>query len=290
MRIVQIFSLLSIISFTFNSVFADQRSFAVFSDVGQFGTNYKLDELKDSLYHFEENRIVMSGDLVYERGESHWEVWGDWMEDFNFYAVAIGNHNQGYDKLSEVFGLPGEYYAINGEFYKFIVLNSDNEENAVVQANFLEEELENSEKLFNIVVYHHPFATISDYHEWEERWDFHQATVPIILKHRNKISAMIFGHDHVASVLEIGTIPVFISAAGVDNRRARYYDYYDEERDIQVKTHWNYRDGRYWLRMNLDSESREMNFDYIKIKDNSIDCSVKVDSNNSVKIQDNCWG
>lgn len=269
------------------TISARTQSFAILSDAGQFNEN--IDYLKDSLLKFGEKRLIMAGDHVYEHGKPHQEIWGSWHNDFDFYAVALGNHHQGYDKLESFFGLPGEYYAVASEGHRFIVLNSDNKQNVEEQTRFLEMELESADEPFVFVLYHHPFASISSLHHWKERENFHRQTLPILQKYKDKIFAMFFGHDHIASAMTIDGIPVFLAASTFQSRQSTYHDYLDQDRGIHVKTHWNYLTGRYWLRMQLEFELERARFDYIRVGKDEIDCTIFLKQDKKMDVQKNCW-
>ena len=231
----------------------------------------------------------MAGDHVYEHGKPHREIWGSWLDDFNFFAVALGNHHQGYDKLKSFFGMPGEYYSKAGEGYRMIVLNSDNKKNVDQQAQFLEQELELATEPFLFIMYHHPFASISSFHSWKEREYFHQKTLPILQKYREKIFAMFFGHDHISSAMEMDGIPVFLAASTFQSRESTYHDYVEQDRGIRVKTRWNYMTGRYWVRMVLDFESEQARFDYIRVDRNEVDCTINLGTDHRMVVEENCW-
>ena len=109
--------------------------------------------------------------------------------------------------------MPAEFYSrVLNDTARFIVLNSDNSANVKEQAAFLDKELQAAQMIF--VVFHHPSLTVAhNGHIWTEKKAFQQAVRPIFAKYRAKITALIVGHDHLASLHHFDDLPVVLSAA-----------------------------------------------------------------------------
>lgn len=192
--------------------------------------------------------MIHAGDLVNSRSGNLDDEWGEWFDAGSWplamvnQVVASGNHE--YIKVNE--DTPQEYrqlvpqyskqfgIAQNGPegfrdtaFYtdyqgvRFIVLNSteatDNEAQAIVQAKWLKQVLQNNKSRWTIVVYHHPMVSVSKGRD-----------NPILRKHwqplleQYGVDLVLQGHDHTygryqpkADTLPEGQGPVYVvSVAG----------------------------------------------------------------------------
>ncbi len=103
---------------------------AIMGDAGEAGAD--LNALKRSVMREGISSIIMPGDNLYSG--TYASVWNDWKKSgLNFDIVAIGNHNDGYENEIAYFNMPAEYYSVKKDGARFIVLNSDNEENVAEQ-------------------------------------------------------------------------------------------------------------------------------------------------------------
>jgi hypothetical protein len=169
---------------------------SLLGDAGRWNASTK--KLKESMERVGVRSLVMPGDNLYSG--TYDSAWGPWFKSgFDFPVVAIGNHNDGYQKEIQFFSMPSEIYAktLDG-FLKFIVLNSDNKKNVDTQMDFLNKELAGATEPFVFVVYHHPTYTLTKDHTWPERREFQDAIRPVLSKYRQKITAVVLGHDHIA--------------------------------------------------------------------------------------------
>lgn len=180
-------------------------------------------------------------------------AWRPWLDEgFQFPVVAIGNHNSGYRKEIQFFGLPGETYSyvIDGRA-RLIVLNSDNKKTVKQQMRFLEEELMASREAMNFIVYHHPTYTMTKDHTWTERREFQIAIRPLLKKYRSKLTAVILGHDHIATIGHYDDLPYLLSGAGQNMRKGYVRD--DFQDGTHVRTEWVVGGFPVWMRLELES-------------------------------------
>lgn len=267
-----------------------EQTFAVFSDVGQFQPH--LGYLMSSLKRSNIKDIVMAGDNVYEHGLGHQIVWNTWRENFNFFGVAIGNHHQGYQQAINFFKLPGEYYTRIRKDIRIIVLNSDNMNNVDQQAVFLEHVLKNAVEKFVFVTFHHSPVTISRKHDWKEREQFANKILPILLRYKQKITAVFVGHDHQSSLYQVNGLLFILAASAYQNRESYYSNYVDNDRGINVKTLWNYLSGRMWLKVTTNSKNGSVLFSFIEIDKKIVECSFSLPPGQhprKVIINQDCW-
>jgi len=278
---------LFISTFFLSISFADDvYTFGVFGDVGQFGPRF--DHMKSSLLKSKIKNLIVTGDNIPDFSYSHEEVWKGWKEQFNFFAVAIGNHHQGYAKEVSYFSLPGEYYAKKMGQVKVIVLNSDNEKTVDQQADFLEKELDQASEKFLFINFHHPFVDFPNVHGWKERYYFHMRIDPILLAYKDKITSVFHGHAHLASVYSVEAIPVFVASSGFEMKQTQIYSYYDTERNFQLSPHWMYNGGRYWLRVDANASDGTVWFNYVNTDLDKVTCSLVLNEKRLTP-QENCF-
>ena len=183
--------------------------------------------------------IILPGDNIYDTSLQYTDVWGPWLsENLKPFVVGLGNHHRSIEEEIDFFNMPGKYYSVVEQSIRFIVLDSETLTDLDEQANFLEQELETSKETFNVIVYHHPSATVSYRHGWKEREAFHLKVKPIFDKYEEKINLIINGHDHIASLFTFGEIPVVVSGAVFETRPAPAFNYTREFDGLKVKTIW----------------------------------------------------
>ncbi len=248
-------------------------SYAVIGDAGLW--NAKTRGVRDSIHRADIHDLVMPGDNLY-RGRSYDTHWAPWREKgFTFPVVAIGNHNGGYAEEIEYFGMPGEFYSVHPEpGVLFIVLNSDNTRSIRRQTEFLRKELTQAREKLIFVVFHHPFATISPRHEWEEKEDFHLSTTPLLLAWRNKITAVLLGHDHLATWFEMDGLQAFVSGAAHEVLATQPVT--GRQRGLRIKTQCLLGSQPSWLRLETDPKNGIAHFDFIRAQDDTIQCSASL--------------
>lgn len=247
--------------------------------------NQHSESVRNSLMQDKVMDIIMPGDNIYDPNQTYHDVWKNWMEvGFRFPIVALGNHSHSYEDEMRYFGMPGEFYTkVIGEM-KFIVLNSDNKNTVREQAEFLQQELESASEKFIFLVYHHPPFNLR--HSWQERAEFQLATRPIILKNQKKITAILVGHDHIASLVEMDQIPVIVSGAAFESFEIPYQNHSMD--GIQVKTLWSSK-GKffYWTRMDVDDEEGTVWINFVSNDQRRVKCSVRI-APKPLLVRNNC--
>ncbi len=249
---------------------ADAHSFAIIGDAGLWNSHTR--GVRDSISKNGITDLILPGDNLYIG--TYELAWRPWTE-FRFPVVAIGNHHGGYDAEVKYFKMPGEYYVQDiGTDLRFLVLNSDNTSTASEQATWLDINLENSQAKFNFLVFHHPPFSITKNHKWKEREKFHKNVLPIILKHKHKIDALIVGHDHIASLLTLDELPMIVSGATHEFLNASPVNHVD--RDVHVQTRWLFQPAAFWVRMDIDTEADDIQLNFVHAKTNQSQCSVGI--------------
>lgn len=258
---------------------------AVVGDGGYINANSR--SVRESISRAGVTQLVLPGDNLYSG--SHETVWAPWQSaGMTFDVVAIGNHNGGgaYKKEIAFFGLPGEYYSRVVNKARFIVLNSDNNSKAGEQAAWLEQELLRANESLIFLVYHHPTYTVSKDHKWEEKRDFQLALRQLIWKHRAKITALLVGHDHLASFIHFGDLPVVLSGAVQDVRTDGPVDYTSD--GVRIKTAWFFDRKPYWARLTFRDAGDEAVVEFIRAMDDRVSCTANLRTGAPMSLQSNC--
>lgn len=242
---------LVLVSLFAQPAWAGMQSYGVLGDAGK--TNRWVKTVRSSLKKAGVSRLVLPGDNIYSFWRSYAGVWEPWREmGFTFDVVALGNHNKGYDREMAYFQMPGEYFSVVQEDARFIVLNSDRESSVEEQGEFLEQELSAAREKFVFIVYHHPTFTVSKFHDWQEKYDFQLMIRPLISKYRDRITALLVGHDHIATVVDLGGVPMIVSGAAADARAGKRVSV--RESGVEIRTRWLAEKGIYWARLDLSAE------------------------------------
>ena len=243
--------------------------------------------VRRSLLRSRVQRLIMPGDNLYFPLVTTYEsAWGPWRDQgFEFPIVALGNHFLSYEAEMTYFGMPAEYYSHVEGSSLFIVLNSDNETTIEQQARFLRAELDASLSQFVFIVYHHPPVTISRRHDWREKEEFHNVIRPIIERYRDKVTAIIVGHDHVAGVYELNGIPMIVSGGAVEalpTGTARL-----RQGSVKVETRWVYQGKPTWTRMDVVPDQNEVWINFLEIGRERVTCSALI-TTRPVRLRSNC--
>lgn len=266
---------------------AAEIQMAIVGDAGSWNSNAKA--VRDSIVRANVVDLIMPGDNNYMEDPKYYApVWQNWSKvGLNFDVVALGNHHGGYDNEIRFFKMPGEAYTKNkSRDVKFIVLNSDNNKAAARQGTWLDSELEAAGEEFVFLVFHHPSYTVSRDHKWEEKRNFQLAVRPVIWKHRKKITALIVGHDHLATILHFDDLPVILSGATHHVRRDRPRD--ELQQNVRVKTDWYFDNQPYWAKLQIDDQSNSAWVHFIRAKDDAVACSMKLVTGQRGDPQKNC--
>lgn len=258
---------------------------SLLGDAGRWNASTK--KLKESMERVGVKSLVMPGDNLYKGTyEAAWEPW--FKAGFDFPIVAIGNHNDGYQKEIQFFSMPAEVYSktVDG-FLKFIVLNSDNKKNIDMQMEFLNSELAAAVEPFVFVVYHHPTYTLTKDHTWPERREFHVAIRPILAKHRQKITAVVLGHDHIASMGHFGDLPYILSGAGQNLRRGSAID--NVQAGVRVKSEWLKAEEEIWIQLEASAKSQVVELRAIRAKDDRVLCTAQMATGQVAQFGADCY-
>lgn len=255
-------------------VFAkDESSYAFIADAGVW--NSKTQSVRDSIHSAGISKIIMAGDNIYDTRQSYSDVWKSWFNSgFQFPVVAIGNHSRGYAEEMQFFNMPGEFYSWVDSNARFLVLNSDHEDTADRQAVWLAQELEQAHEQFIFIVYHHSPVTLTTRHFWQEKKRFHEATVPVILKHQSKITAILVGHDHIASLVDFAGLPLVVSGSVFESRQSLPVD--SQEHGFSFKTQWLFRAESYWTRLDLSASSGEVWLSFVRANSQEVSCRARI--------------
>jgi hypothetical protein len=261
--------------------------FAVLGDAGQWEKNTQLS--RDSMLALKATHLVMPGDNIYsgKSYDAHWKPFAD--KGFTFDAVAIGNHTLGYKAETAYFKMPGEHYSkLLGDVARFIVLNSDNTANVSEQAKFLDQELQKAREQLVFVVFHHPSYTVANHgHVWTDKKDFQLAVRPLFVKHRAKITALLLGHDHLASLLHFDDLPAVVSGAAREVRQDSPVS--REQSGVSVKTAYYFESVPTWVMLTINPDQpHEASVDFVRSSDNKLTCSARLITGKRAELSSNC--
>lgn len=259
------------------NTFADDVQFAIMGDAGRWNNNTKM--LLDSMTQLNVKKLMMPGDNLY--AGTYEQQWGPWKAaGFTFDLVAIGNHSAGYAKEVAFFEMPGEFFAKeynNGDIL-YLVLNSDNTNSKIInqQMTWLKAQLEASKAPQIYLLYHHPSLTVAR-HWWTEKMAFQLKLHKILKTYRNKITALIVGHDHIAALMHFHNLPVIISGSTQSPRDEKPVN--NTQQGVKVTTQIHLDTVPYWIMQNATSTVLAANtseFFFIRGKDSKVMCKAVV--------------
>lgn len=263
---------------------AEIQTYAVIGDAGLWNDN--THRVRDSILNSRIQSLVLPGDNLYDPKKTYDETWRPWrLAGFRFDVVAVGNHLRSYDEEVRYFEMPGEYYTRSRNGVLWIVLNSDNEATAVLQEQWLSAVLSRAKEKTIFLTFHHPTYTVTPFHPWTEKRRFQEGLRRVLWQYRNRVTALVVGHDHVASLLKLNEIPMIVSGAAMEQRDAAPVNY--AEAGTLVQTQWLYPGRPHWTRLDVDSLSGETWVNFVDVDLNFVDCSVRV-SPRPFLFRDNC--
>lgn len=275
MKTIRIFLILLFVT----SAQADVFRFAVIGDGGEWNSMSR--KVRDSIVRSGIRDLVLPGDNTYSEflGRRGYEnAWSPWYSlGFRTSVVAIGNHNSSYSTETAFFNMPGEYYAKTFSDrqgvpkVRFIVLNSDNENTVAQQSRFLTEQLQSAVEPFVFIVYHHPTYNTGGQHNWTQKEAFQRAVRPLLQRFAAKISAVLVGHDHIASAYRWGSVKAYCSGAVHETRRASHNNETASD-GVVVETLYMFPSrakSGYWLRLEADSDSGELQSTFVRANDDA---------------------
>lgn len=266
---------------------AETLSFAIIGDAGEW--TEEAESVRDSILRTEVRSLVIPGDNLYRTREGYDSAWLPWSsKGFTYDVVAVGNHNAGMKKEVRYFGMPKDYYSkVYPGVARFIVLNSNAWLNVGKQMKFFERQLESATEPLVFLVYHHPTYTLANHgHFWQERFLFQLAIRPLLWKHRSKLTALIVGHDHLATLLHYDDLPVILSGAVKEVRKDGPVHY--QRGRVHVKTDWYFDSTPHWVRLDLDAATGKARAHFIRSSDDQVGCSFGLQTGIPASLDTNC--
>ena len=262
---------------------ASSTEFAVIGDAGKTTNNSK--KVRDSIIRQNVFQLILPGDNLYS--STYQSVWQPWTSaGMTYEIVAIGNHNGGYSNEIAFFQMPSEYYTEVIEGARFIVLNSDNNGTGSQQAAWLDKQLSQANESIIFLVYHHPTYTISRFHTWQEKAQFQKSIRPIIWKYRSKLTALLVGHDHLASILHFNDLPVILSGAVQEVRKDGPVN--NVQDGVKVQTAWYFDSTPHWAKLSWDLSTGAAQVQYTRATDDVVTCTAFLGTGQKAQLQADC--
>ncbi|MGE0633304.1 MAG: metallophosphoesterase [Pseudobdellovibrionaceae bacterium] len=254
--------------------FSKAQTFAIIGDAGRW--NKSSLAVRNSILAAKVSDLILPGDNHYDPPKSYDEIWGPWKrKKFNFRLVALGNHTLGYLEEMKYFEMPQEFFSVVKKDTRWIILNSDNEDRTSEQMKWLEGQLQISTETFVFIILHHPPYTISKFHSWKEKSKFQIPFRALLWKYRTRITALIVGHDHMASLVSLNEIPMIVSGAVQDQRPEKPMSY--SEDDVQVQNLWTFKKDPHWARLDINSaKTPEVWLNFVNADRDSVACSARI--------------
>lgn len=250
-------------------------SYAIIGDAGV--KNDATQAIQDSIFNSGIKDLILPGDNLYDPKQGYEFVWDAWKKrGFNFNVVAIGNHTLGFELERQYFAMPAEFFKKEIEpGFKFLVLNSENQSNIEEQMNWLDAELRaaSTDDLV-LIVSHHPSFTLTSRHTWQEREAFQLKFRTLLQKHSAKIDGIFYGHDHIATAFSINDIPAIVSGATFQQYQFPGVNYTDG--NFKIKTEWMYKGEVTWIRMDVDTVTKEVWINFVNARKSTVDCSMRM--------------
>lgn len=252
---------------------ADSLNLGLVGDAGV--TNPIINKMRLSLKAHGVNQIILLGDNLYNNKQTYEEVWDPWKdENFDFFAVAIGNHNKTIESEMAYFGLAEDHYSFFKSGARFIVLDSENSSNISQQIQFADTVLTQSRSTQIYIILHHPYVSASRTHYWQERSAFQKKFRSLVAKHHQKITAVLSGHDHLASFLDVDGVPLVISGASHESRLPEQSVPKDSVFNVTKK--WEYKGGKYWTQLAIADQGLTAWIRYVPFDGASETCEIRI--------------
>ncbi len=231
----------------------------------------QLTNLKESITAENITSLVLPGDNLY--WGTYGGTWNQWKRaGFKFDVVAIGNHHGGYQKEMSYFGMPAEYYSTVKHGARFIVLNSDNAVTVDQQFEWLEYEIAQAKEKLVFLVYHHPTFDTGTKHSWRVKERFQLRMRPFLRAHKSKITAVLVGHEHIATFLTYSSIPVVVAGSGREANKATVVNY--QEDGFDIKTKFLAPQTLHWAALEILDGAEDAWIHFIRVSDQRRVCSA----------------
>src|SRR5690606_13497347 len=124
-------------------------------------------------------------------------------------------------------------------------------------------------------------------HPWQERYEFQVRVRPILFRYRDRISAILNGHDHVAGAFSFDSMPVLLS--GAVKEVLPFVPVNRVEEKIRVKTEWIFRPTPTWLRLSVTDFSEDSVAEYVDAATSRVMCSVRIRTGRWLYLEDDCY-
>lgn len=253
---------------------AEVQSFGVIGDAGLW--NDGAHTVRDSILTGHVQNLILPGDNLYDNRKTYQETWSPWFSTgLRPYAVAIGNHTKSYAEEMAFFRMPGEYYTFAQGDVRWIVLNSDNDQTADAQAAFYDGVMAKATEPIIFLTYHHPSFDVSHFHPWQERPHFQAAMRPRLVRDKDRLAALVVGHDHLAALIGLNDLPMILSGAVQEQRKPEPLPPY-QDGPVKVQVLWMYQANPHWARLDADTASHQVWLNYVDAKTGNVDCSVRI--------------
>jgi predicted phosphodiesterase len=277
--------LVSISQVVYGGISAGEYSkMAIMGDAGLTGPD--LEKLQDSIAREQITSLVLPGDNLYF-GRYDW-TWDNWKKmGFKFDVVAIGNHNGGYEKEIGYFNMPGEYYSVVKNRARFLVLNSDNQENVDRQISWVRNELADAKEKLIFLVFHHPSFNTGGGHDWHGKEIFQKQMHQIYRDFGKKISAVIVGHEHISTFVTFDSLPVIVAGSGREVKKSSAVSYEDE--GMKIQTLFLAPRQQHWADLEISANGTEAWVHFIRVSDQNRTCSAYL-KDGTISLAQNCKG
>lgn len=241
---------------------------AIVGDGGDW--NVRTRSVRDSIKKAGITQLILPGDNLYNTRLSYESVWNPWRDvGLQFDIVAIGNHTDGYRKERKYFGLKDAHYSKKpASNILFLILNSDDQYWEKLQMRWLDKQLAAAREEYIFLVYHHPSLDVSlGGHRWTERHQFQRLIRPLLVKYRDKLTAVLTGHDHIAAQLSFGTLPVIVSGATHDPTVREPMN--NTQEGVKVTTEYFSKEYvPFWVKLILSDQKEGAEIQFVRASDN----------------------
>jgi len=264
---------------------AETWDFALLGDAGQ--TTLGSEVVRSSVHRQGVSRLVLLGDNLYEG--TYEAVWAPWKAlGMTFDMVALGNHLLSQAEEMKFFQMDNDYYTNRVGTSQFIVLNSEIAPSRVPdQAEWLRAQLGATQASAVFLVYHRPSYTVSSVHDWKEQEAFQRSVRPLIWAYRSKITALLVGHDHLASMIHVDGLPMLLSGAVKEVRMDKKIDRMDKDSGHQVKVEWYFTPTAHWAKLHLETGKAPV-AEFIRAHDDHVACTVHLPRGKAAVLEENC--
>lgn len=244
---------------------------AIIGDAGLSGDD--LNALEGSLSKEKVSSLILPGDNLYFG--TYNLTWGMWKRrGFKFDVVALGNHHKGYQNEMNYFAMPGEFYSVVKNGARFIVLNSDNENNLDEQFDWLQTEIHKAKENLIFLVYHHPTFSSGSDDSWTQKEHFQKRMREFFKSNGQKISAVLLGHAHISAAMNFGSIPAIVSGSGREVLKAKRVSYFED--NMQIQTVFLAPRTQHWAKLEISADAKLATIHFVRVADQYMSCTIHI--------------